>query len=138
MAGRFGGRSAIFVCTVVPLNISDQTLEIPTGSVECASMRYSELAIQAWLNTRFFLRDNEFPVPVVFSQPLDAFHAFTKLWADANNPFKYLLDLKDEHGTPLYEPYPANIRYPLISVSRQTVKFRAYQNYSIHRFRHVN
>lgn len=100
-------------------------------------MRYHELWLQRWLYSRFFVREG-YPVPVVFASPMDAFSLFSKLWADENNPFRFLLELKDEQGTPLYEPHPSPIRYPLISVMRKGLKFRPYQNFSIHRWRHVN
>jgi hypothetical protein len=69
---------------------------------------------------------------------MEAFSVFSKLWQDKNNPFAYLFGIKDDKGTPLYEPYPSPPRFPLISVSRKSVKLRPYQNFSIHRFRHVN
>jgi hypothetical protein len=100
-------------------------------------MRYHELALQRWLNSTFYAREG-YPVPVVFSTPMDAFATFDKLWRSENNPYKYLFDLKDERGTPLYEPFPSNARYPLISVYRRNWKYRPEQNYSIHQFRHMN
>lgn len=100
-------------------------------------MRVHEIAIQNWLYSRFFVRDG-FPVPVVFATPMAAFAQFKNLWADANNPFKYLLDLKDSHGTPLYEPTPNNLRYPLISVSRRGFSLRPNAGYSIHPQRRVS
>jgi hypothetical protein len=100
-------------------------------------MRYHELWLQRWLYSRFYVREG-YPIPVVFASPMDAFSLFSKLWADENNPFAYLFALKDAHGTPLYEPHPSPVRYPLISVMRQGVKYRPYQNFSTHRWRHVN
>jgi hypothetical protein len=101
-------------------------------------MRYHELAVQRWLNRLFVVRDG-YPVPVVFATPMDAFSQFSKLWsASANNPFQYLLNAVDEDGTPLYQPYPAPITYPLLSVYRKGFKYRSYQNFSIHKFRHIN
>jgi hypothetical protein len=49
-----------------------------------------------------------------------------------------LLQAVDEEGTPLYQPYPAPVRYPLLSVYRKGFKYRSYQNFSIHKFRHIN
>jgi hypothetical protein len=100
-------------------------------------MRCHELALQQWLNRKFFVREG-YPVPVVFATPMDAFGQFTKLWSQANNPFQYLLDAKDDKGTPLYQPYPNPVRYPLLSVYRKGWRYRSYQNFSIHRFRHLN
>jgi hypothetical protein len=100
-------------------------------------MRYHELALQRWLYGTFFVREG-YPIPVVFSSPMDAFGNFDRLWQSDKNPFKYLFDLKDEKGTPLYEPYPANLRYPLISVFRRGWKYRPEQNYSIHQWRRMN
>src|SRR5215831_4071325 len=115
----------------------DKTQDVRTGSLQSTSMRYHELWLQRWLNAKFVVRWGV-PCPVVFSTPLDAYSLFTRLWADSNNPFKYLLDAKDENGTPLYEPYPSPVRYPLISVMRKGVKLRPYQNFSVHRWQHVN
>jgi hypothetical protein len=100
-------------------------------------MRYHELAVQRWLNSRFVVREG-YPVPVVFTSPMDAFSYFQQLWADDNNPFAYLFALKDSTGQPLYEPHPSPIRYPIISVHRKGWKYRTYQNFSIHRWRHIN
>lgn len=119
------------------LNTSDGTLTVRAGSLGGTSMRYHELAVQRWLNKLFYVREG-YPVPVVFTSPMDAFSHFRQLWADANNPFTYLLSLKDENGTPLYEPHPSPIRYPIISVHRKNWKVRQYQNFSIHRWRHLN
>lgn len=119
------------------LNANDGTLNARAGSLGGTSMRYHELAVQYWLNQLFFVREG-YPVPVVFTSPMDAFSYFAQLWADANNPFDYLLNLKDANGTPLYEPHPSPIRYPIISVYRKGWKLRQYQNFSIHRWRHIN
>jgi len=115
----------------------DRTLDVRSGSLQATSMRYHELWLQRWLYSRFFVRQG-YSVPVVFATPMDAFSMFTRLWSDAQNPFKFLLDAVDENGTPLYEPYPSPVRYPLISVMRKGVKLRPYQNFSIHRWRHIN
>ena len=119
------------------LNANDGTLNVRAGSLGGTSMRYHELALQRWLNQLFFVREG-YPVPVVFTSPMDAFSYFQQLWSDANNPFSYLFDLKDAQGTPLYEPHPSPIRYPIISVYRKGWKYRQYQNFSIHRWRHIN
>lgn len=116
---------------------SDKTQEVHAGALDAQSMRYHELWLQRWFYARFFVREGA-SVPVVFSTPMDCVAHFKNLWADDNNPFKYLLDLKDEKGTPLYEPHPSPIRYPLISVMRRGIKFRPYQNFSLHNWRHLN
>lgn len=100
-------------------------------------MRVTELALQRWFYSHFFVMDG-YPVPVIFATPMDAFSSFTTLWKQADNPFAYLLRLKDANGTPLYRPYPAAPMYPLISISRQSMRLRQNQNFGIHRFRHVN
>ncbi len=69
---------------------------------------------------------------------MDAFGNFNQLWKRDKSPFNYLFDLKDEKGTPLYEPYPSTLRYPLISVFRRGWKYRPEQSYGIHQFRHMN
>jgi hypothetical protein len=113
------------------------TLNVADGALSSTSMRYHELAVQRWLNKVFTLRWGV-PVPVVITSPMDAFSLFSKLWSEANNPFQYLLALKDENNVPLYQPYPQPVRYPLISVYRKGWKYRQYQNFSIHRMRHIN
>lgn len=117
--------------------MADGTIGVKTGSLGATSMRYHELALQRWLNHLFYVREG-YPVPVVFATPMDAFSQFTKLWSEANNPFQYLLNAKNEDGTPLYEPYPSPVRYPLLSVYRKGFKYRPSQNFSIHQFRHIN
>jgi len=118
-------------------NWTANTLNVSAGALSSTSMRYHELALQRWLNGIFMLRWGV-PVPVVFTSPMDAFSVFSKLWSEANNPFQYLLDVKDECGNPLYQPYPAPVRYPVISVYRKGWKYRNYQNFSIHRMRWIN
>lgn len=98
--------------------------------------RVHELAIQKWFYSHFFVSEG-YPVPLVFATPMDAFSVAAELWKAPNNPFKYLLDAKDANGTPLYEPYPANIRYPIISVKRLGWNPRINQSYGIHRYRHA-
>jgi hypothetical protein len=117
-----------------PSEVLKDTLAKPTGRLDFAGMRVHELALQAWLYRIFQVREG-YPVPVVFSTPMDAFGHFKNLWAGDNNPFKYLLDAKDETGKPLYEPHPSPVRYPLICVYRKGWKFRTQQNFSIHRYK---
>lgn len=119
------------------LNTTDGTPRVRAGGLETTAMRYHELCIQRWLNSLFFVREG-YPVPVVITSPMDAFSHFKELWASANNPFAYLYTLKDSKGAPLYEPHPANVRYPIISCHRKGWKYRQYQNFSIHRWRHLN
>lgn len=95
------------------------------------------MALQRWLNKIFMLRWGV-PVPVVFSSPMDAFSLFSQLWSEANNPFAYLLAVKDEKGNPIYQPHPQPVRYPLISVHRKGWKLRNSHNFSIHRMRWIN
>jgi hypothetical protein len=118
-------------------NWKGNTLNTQAGALAGTSMRYHELALQQWLNTVFKLRWGV-PVPVVFSTPMDAFSAFNKLWAENDNVFKYLLDVKDEEGRPVYQPYPQPVRYPIISVYRKGWKLRQSHNFSIHRMRYIN
>jgi hypothetical protein len=113
------------------------TLTAPAGALSSTGMRYHELALQRWLNKTVTLSWGV-PVPVVFTDPMDAFSTFNKLWSEANNPFQYLLDAKDENGNLLYQPYPCPAIYPLISVRRRNWKFRPQQNYSTHRMRFIN
>jgi len=117
--------------------MADDTLSVRMGTMGATGMRYHELALQRWLYSTFFVRAG-YPIPVVFATPMDAFGNFDQLWKSDNNPFKYLFDLKTEQGTPLYEPYPHNLRYPLISVFRRNWRYRAEQSYGVHQFRHMN
>jgi len=116
---------------------TDATLNVRRGQLGSHSMRYHELHLQRWLNRWSFVREG-YPVPTVFGAPMDAFSQFKQLWADTNNPFAYLLALKDEKGTPLYEPHPSPVRYPIISVYRKGWKYRTSQNFSIHRWARIN
>jgi len=88
-----------------------------------------DLALQRWLNATFAVTEG-YPVPVVFASPMTAYAEFAQLWAADANPFRYLLDAKDEAGTPLYMPYPAPAVYPIISVSHAGWPFRANQTCS--------
>lgn len=100
-------------------------------TLENTSMRLHELALQKWLNATFDVVDG-YPVPVVFSTPMDAYGEFTRLWKDDNNPFRYLLSAKDEDGNIMYEPYPAPPKYPVISVTRGGWIPRITQSYGVH------
>lgn len=117
--------------------MADDTLSVRKGTMGATGMRYHELALQRWLYSTFFVSAG-YPIPVILSTPMDAFGDFDKLWKSPNNPFKYLFDLKTEQGTPLYEPYPSNLRYPLISVFRRSWQYRAEQSFGVHQFRHMN
>lgn len=100
-------------------------------------MRWHELALQRWCNLNFLVADG-YPVPVLFSSPMDAFSQFKNLWRADNNPFKYLLDLRDNNGTPVYAAYPEPPKYPLISVHRKGWSYRTSQNYSYKRWRRIS
>lgn len=99
-------------------------------------MRWHELALQRWFN-RHFVIEAGYPVPVIFSLPMNAFAHFRELWSRADNPFSYLLELKDRAGNDRYLPHPAPPRYPFISIHRTRWNLRAAQNYSTKRWRHV-
>lgn len=118
-------------------NWTGSTLNVPSGALGSTSMRYHELALQRWLNKVFLLRYGV-ACPVVFSSPMDAYSLFSKLWSEANNPFRYLLDVKDESGNPVYQPHPQPVRYPVISVHRKGWHLRQHQNFSIHRMRWID
>jgi len=102
-------------------------------------MRVHELALQRWLNRVFLLKEG-FPVPVVFSPPMDAFSHFTELWRmpKDQNPFGYLLDLKDDNGKPLYMPFPAPPLYPIISVKRRGWSYRPEQSFAYRYWRRLS
>ena len=113
--------------------MNEITIKGPRSSSDTnlSAMRFHELAVQYWLNKVFQVQDG-YPVPVIYAPVMDAYSQLQNLWKDPNNPFAYLLDLKDSNGQPLYEPYPANIRYPLLSVQRKDWSFRNSQNYTLH------
>lgn len=115
----------------------DATLNVRSGLLSSQSMRYHELYLSRWFSTWAYVREG-YPVPTVFGAPMDAFGHFQQLWSGADNPFSYLLELKDAKGTPLYLPHPAPVRYPLISVFRKGWKYRTSQNFSIHRWARIN
>ena len=92
--------------------------------VELTGMRIHELALNAWLYRTFYVSAG-YPVPVVFATPMDAFSEFDKVLEQSNSPFAYLRKLPQE-------PYPSNVRYPLIGVERKGWAFRPSQNYSSH------
>lgn len=100
------------------------------------AMRWHELALQRWCYLNFLIADG-YPVPVLFSAPMDAFSQFKNLWKSDTNPFKYLLDLRDANGTPVYAPYPEPPKYPLISIHRKGWAYRSNQNYSYKRWRRI-
>ena len=103
-------------------------------SLASTSMRVHELALQRWLNATFDVIEG-YPVPVIFSTPMDANADFKRLWGDTdNNPFAYLLDAKDEDGNSLYS-YPSNIVYPLISVNRLNWTYRPDRSLGYHSYR---
>jgi hypothetical protein len=117
--------------------MADDTLSVRKGTLGSLGMRYHELAVQRWFYSTFFVRAG-YPIPVVFSTPMDAFGNFQQLWKADKSPFSYLFNLKDSKGTPLYEPYPSTLRYPLISIFRRNWKYRPEQSYGLHQFRHMN
>jgi len=117
--------------------VTDTTLTVQAGELNSVSSRYHDLWLRRWLYDTFFVREG-YPVPVVFASPSDAFSQFSTLWSLDKNPFRYLLDLKDGDGTPLYEPHPSPVRYPLISVYKTGTTYRTWQNFSYHRWRHIN
>ena len=102
-----------------------------------SSMRLHELALKWWCHTHFLVTSG-YPVPVVFSKPMDAYSHFTQLWSKAENPFSYLLDAKDKDGRPLYQPYPEPARLPLISINRKRQSFRNYGTFSTRRRRYIS
>ena len=108
-----------------------------TGSLDATGMRYHEVALQRWLNQVFLLRWGP-PIPVVISSPMDAFAEFTRLWANADNAYGYLLQIRDAKGAQVYQPYPSPVRYPIISVYRRNYKLRPSHNFSTHRIRPVS
>ena len=104
------------------------------------AMRVHEVALQQWLHANFVVQAG-YPIPVVMGAPMDAFSRFDALWAKGDteqNPFRYLLRLKDANGTPLYEPYPSVQRYPLLTVKRRRWTYKAERSYGSHRWRRID
>jgi hypothetical protein len=93
-------------------------------------MRIHELALQRFLNKHFSIVEG-YPIPVLFTKPMDAFDTFQTIWQDPNNPFNYLLNAKDSKGTPLYLPFPAPVRLPMITVNRSNWTFAAKRNFGL-------
>lgn len=100
------------------------------------SVRWHELALRRWLHANF-VHQQGFPIPVVFSTPMDAWAQFHQLWKRPNNPYAYLLDLKDAKGAPRYLPHPHPPRYPLISVDRKSWRPRLNQSFGTKRYRRI-
>ena len=94
-------------------------------------MRIHELALQKWLSDRFFVAVG-FPVPVVFSSPMDAYSQFQNL-LNVDTELRKIYEIKDDNGTPLFMPYPAQTAFPLLSVMRKSWAYRTYQNFSTSR-----
>jgi hypothetical protein len=117
--------------------MADETLTASRNTLGGLGMRYHELALQRWFNGTFLVPNSTYAIPVVLSSPMDAFGNLNQLFAK-DGPFSYLFALKDENGTPLYEPYPSTLRYPLISIFRRGWKYRPEQSYGYHQFRHMN
>lgn len=117
--------------------LDDGTLKLATGTTDVTEMRIHELALQRWLNQVFFVREG-YPVPVVYSSPMEAYSHFKDLWAMDKNPFAYLYAVKDDLGRPSYEPHPTPPKYPLLSVHRKNWSYRPTQNFSIHQRRKIN
>lgn len=100
---------------------------------DLTAVRWHELALEHWLHQHFLLQEG-IPVPVIIASPMDAYALYAQLWAKHDNPYRYLLELKDpETGAPLYQPYPQQPLYPLISVMPKGWEFRPQDNYSTHR-----
>lgn len=117
--------------------VDDGTLKLATGTIDVTEMRIHELALQNWFNQIFLVREG-YPVPVVFSSPMDAYAHFKNLWAMDKNPFAYLYAVKDDLGNPAYEPHPTPPKYPLLSVHRKNWAYRPSHNFSIHPWRRIN
>jgi len=119
--------------------LTEALLEGPVSTVnsDLTPMRIHEVALMHWCHRNFLVQDG-YPVPVVFSKPMDAYGSFQTLWKADNNPFAYLLEARDTQGRPLYEPFPEPCRLPLISINRRRQTFRTTGNFSIHRQRKVS
>lgn len=113
-------------------------LDTTYRSYDTNGQRYHELALAHWFNKNFYVMDG-YPVPVLFTSPMDAYSHFSELWTSVSgsNPFQYILDAKDENGKQLYLPHPAPAPYPIISIHRKSDAWRAEQSYSIHRWRRL-
>ncbi len=123
-------RGALF-CAVVrgmsqtPTDMS--TFYLDPGSrftLEVTDKRVHDVAIQRWFQQKFLMREG-FPVPIVLSNPMDAFATFSRLWNGPNNPYAYLAQLADFGGLD-----PGPMRFPLFSVDFKRMKYRPQQSYA--------
>ena len=121
---------------LLPTQLLPQTSRAPVTQ-DISALRVHILALQRWFNGNFFVADG-YPIPVTLANPMDAYAAFQALWSQENNPFAYLYDLKDENGTPLYQPYPAPLRYPIICMKLRSIAYRAEQSYGSRTFRRIS
>jgi hypothetical protein len=119
------------------VDASNDPIDDKVDSLEFTSVRIHELALQRWLYKAFPLQEGGYPTPVIFATPKDAHAEFTRTFQSAQNPFKYLLEIKDAKGHPVYNPHPSNVFYPLISVKRTGWNYRPSQSYGYHRNRRM-
>ncbi len=108
-------------------------VKLSSFDVNNLAVRVHELALQKWLNSNFFVADG-YPIPVLFSNPADAFGEFSRLWEQG--VYAYLYDAVDSFGEKI-QPYPSPAKYPIISVKRNTWRFSPTRNFSTRFFRRV-
>jgi hypothetical protein len=68
---------------------------------------------------------------------MDAFGHFERLWNSDNNPYAYLLEVKDSSGKNVYT-HPSNQVYPLISIQPKGWSYRPEQSYSTRKWRRIS
>jgi hypothetical protein len=108
----------------------DGTLTVQNGSRLTTAPRYHDFAVQRWFDSHFFVREG-YPIPMVFTSPMDAWSHYEKAWRSEENPFRHLLQIG-------YSPSPAPPRYPLINCHKKGWKLRKNQAFGTSRWRKVN
>jgi hypothetical protein len=90
---------------------------VNTFDVELTGQRIHEMAMINWCRSSFTLREG-FPIPAIMSSPSEAFADFQNIAQQQQNSFSYLYNIKGPDGNPVYLPFPAPFRLPLITVKR--------------------
>jgi hypothetical protein len=109
---------------------------VGAATKETNVIRVHDEAMKTWVN-KCFIHAPGYPIPAVFADPMDAFSSFKQAWTSKENPYKYLTELTDKSGTPIYSPDVSGIIYPLISIKRGGVSFDVTRNFSPRMFRNL-
>lgn len=113
-----------------------QTFTFDQHNPEVTPMRVLEVALQRWFQSKFFIKTGV-PIPVLYTTPMNAFSDFQAILSAKDGPLSYLLALKDDKGTPLYQPHPSAVRLPLITIKRQSWRYSKQRSFSGHWYRQI-